>query len=141
MTSQCQSVVRSQPFPGSPTSMNAQRTKALDVLAGFLLVDRSFPPLLRDHPAGRAAVAEARAVERDLAAVIPGWRVQVFPRGLVTALSDQGATVYQCWLAAYLAGLDAGVRGVTALVEAEHQTHVDRWMLAYDLGDRLRSGT
>jgi hypothetical protein len=80
-------------------------------------------------------------LKQDLGSAIPGWRVQVFPRGLVSALSDQGAITYRRWLAAYLAGLDAGVRGVTALVEAEHQAHGDRWMLAYDLGDRLRSGT
>jgi len=120
--------------------MSAARSQALDALARFLLVDRAFPPLLREHPVCSASVSGARSLERELASLVPGWKIPAFPRGLTGSRSSEAQDAYRRWLAAYLAGLDAGVRGVTALVHAVHAQHQDRWMLAYDLGDQLRSG-
>lgn len=120
--------------------MTTARSQAIDVLAKFLLVDRAFPPQLREYPVCSASVSGARLIERELASLLPGWKVPTFPRGLTGARSSEAQEAYRRWLAAYQAGLDAGVRGVTALVHAEHSQHPDRWMLGYDLGEQLRSG-
>lgn len=116
--------------------MKPNRRVALDHLEQFLLVDRTFPPLFLDRRYSRDAVTAARAMEQHLAGV-PGWKPQTFARAVLP--SATAAAVYTAWLAAYLAGLDAGVRSQPPLIESKHGAHRERWILAYDLGERLRA--
>lgn len=117
--------------------MDPHRIQAIDLLERFLLVDRSFPPLLHERGFGPRSVDAARGLEWDLVRALPGWRPQTFPR---IKGSNQVKALYITWLAAYHAGLDAGMRGQPALVESAHDCHRDRWILAYDVGARVHIG-